>query len=100
MQVQANDGIRVLIFQDHGWWCAQCLEVDIGAQAENLKDLMHRLSLTMTVEEKVTTERNGAPFKGIDPAPAEFFQRWEDASGSFTPNEDGPLSKMKFAMAA
>jgi hypothetical protein len=69
--------LRVIVFQDDGLWVAQCLEHDIGAQADDFDTLMTRLEVTVKAELKESIEKNGKPFAGIDPAPERFQHMWE-----------------------
>lgn len=85
------DTVRVLIFQDHGWWVAQCLEYDIGAQAEDRNELFKRLTATLAIEASHTEERFGAAFAGIDRAPQEFFDRWEKSGETAELADPGKL---------
>lgn len=95
--------LRVVIFYDGGAWVAQCLEYDIGAQAKDLAELQRRFDVAVRTELAESLERNGAPFKGIGPAPKFFHDMWEKQSGSFDPalisrDEDGN-SKPEYQMA-
>ncbi len=72
-----NDGIRVVIKREGDQYVAQCLEVDIGAQAPDVETLRTRLEMTLRAE---FAARNGTfedPFPGIDPAPQYFQDIWE-----------------------
>lgn|SRR4051812_25985735 len=74
-----SDGVnlRILMFQDNGTWVAQCLEFDIGAQADDIDTLNDRLVVTLKAELKESIERTGKPFEGIEPAPERFQIMWE-----------------------
>ena len=69
--------IRVVVFKDDDGWVAQCLEYDIGAQADDIDTLNERLSAALKMEFKESVERHGKPFAGIDPAPLRFQTMWE-----------------------
>jgi hypothetical protein len=69
--------IRVVVFHDEGQWVAQCLEYDIGAQADDIDTLTDRLKVVLHAECKESIERNGSPFAGIEPAPERFQNMWE-----------------------
>lgn len=75
-----TDTLRVIVFQDNGLWVAQCLEYDIGAQANDVDTLMSRLEVAIKSEFKESIEQNGKPFAGIDPAPPRFHDMWERRS--------------------
>jgi hypothetical protein len=68
----ADIKIRVIVFKDDDAWVAQCLEYDIGAQAEDIDTLNERLSAALKMEFKESIEQHGTPFAGIDPAPLRF----------------------------
>lgn len=69
--------IRVIVFQDGELWVAQCLEYDIGAQADDIDTLNDRLMVVLKAEFKESMERHKEPFAGIDPAPKRFQLMWE-----------------------
>jgi hypothetical protein len=69
--------IRVIVFYDEGLWVAQCLEYDIGAQAQDVDTLMARFDVTMKAEIKESIARHGRPLAGIAPAPERFHRMWD-----------------------
>jgi hypothetical protein len=69
--------IRVIVFQDCGKWVAQCLEHDIGAQADDIDTLGDRLIVTLKAEVNEAIARKTQPFAGIPPAPERFHLMWE-----------------------
>lgn len=69
--------IRVIMKHDGDLWVAQCLEFDIGAQAESPEDVQNRLNVALKAELQISVEMTGEPFGGIDPAPKHFFDLWE-----------------------
>jgi hypothetical protein len=70
--------VRVVVFQDAGQLVAQCLEYDICAHAADEETLRHRFEAVLNFERNLSIERNGLPFAGIDPAPAEFQKMWDE----------------------
>jgi hypothetical protein len=73
--------ISVVIYREADLWIAQCLEYDIGAQADDIESLWDRLLLTLRME---ASERGGngvGPFAGIDPAPAYFARAYAPSFG-------------------
>ena len=70
-----TDTIRVIMFRDGDMWVAQCLEYDIGVQAEDIDTLSDRLKVVLKTEFRVSAD--GKPFDGIEPAPERFQQMWE-----------------------
>ena len=65
-------GIRIVAFKEGDTWIAQCLEVDISAQASDLNTLSDRIEVAIEAEK---------PFTGIARAPDHFFKMWESVSG-------------------
>lgn len=101
----ASETIRVVVFQDNGMWVAQCLEHDIGAQADSLDTLSERLEIVLKVELKESMEHHGKPFHNIAAAPDRFFRMWERRSRSFEVNPaawmtNGINSKLDMALVA
>lgn len=94
-----SNQIRVVVFREGDVWVAQCLEYDIGAQAPDLETLHRRLALTVELERRISTERNGKAFAGIDPAPKHFQDMWAKRSGGFTPKSDG-YADLQLALVA
>jgi hypothetical protein len=74
--------IRVLVFQDSGKWVAQCLEYDIGAEADDIDTLGDRLIVTLKAEVNEAAAKKTPPFAGIGRAPERFFAMWEHRSRS------------------
>ena len=99
--------LRVVVFQEDGFWVAQCLEHDIGAQAPSLDELQKRFELTVKAEIMRTLEATGAPLRGIDPAPRYFHDLWDRCRDSLktagraevSVEDDGPSSHMRYDMA-
>jgi hypothetical protein len=79
---QESGGLRAVIFQDGDVWVAQCLEYDIGAQAQDLDTVRRRLAVAIEIERQTSLEIHGKDFAGIDEAPAHFFEMWEKRSKS------------------
>lgn len=94
--------IRVVMFRDGNSWVAQCLEHDIRAQADSLEKLQSRLQFALNLEREASVEINGEPFKGIDPAPASYFEMWENCSMSAAPRSKsgGLLPGCELALCA
>lgn len=63
--------MRAVIFREGPCWLAQVLDQDIGAQGDNLKDLLHRLDRAMEVD----------GLAGLAPAPRYFQDLWPLRAG-------------------
>lgn len=77
--------LRVLIMREAGTWVAQCLEYNIGAQAEDLDQLQERLTGALRLELLTSMREAGTPFAGIPAAPSHFEDLWQRRSGGFVP---------------
>ena len=66
-------------------WAAQCLDYDIGAQAEDLDELRAQLEMTLYAEHRLRAGTDADPFPGIDPAPQHFHMLWEKGGNELTP---------------
>ena len=80
-----SEAPRIVVYRDGDTWIAQCLEHDIAAQAHDLRELQHRMSVALEAERQETLTRFGEEFSGIDPAPQEFFDMYEECTGTYTP---------------
>ena len=69
--------IRVVMFQESGWWCAQCLEYDIATQAPTIEKLKQELELALTVHADLALERGQEPFQILPRAPERYFQMYD-----------------------
>lgn len=74
--------IRVIVFKESDVWVAQCLEYDIGAQADSIDALTAQLNAVLKAEFKESMERHERPFAGIEPAPQRFHTMWEHRTRS------------------
>ena len=74
--------IRAVIFEekDLGWWSAQCLEHDIAVQAKSLNDLLYELERVIVGHVVVGEELNLKPVEHLSPAPAKFWQLYDQSN--------------------
>jgi predicted RNase H-like HicB family nuclease len=77
--------IRAVLFEDMGWWCVQCLEHDIAAQARTVSELVTELERVLSAHVEVSAQLEHEPFVDLPPAPQRFFDAYES---SRTPVED------------
>jgi hypothetical protein len=68
--------LRVVVFREGRCWLAQGLEHDLGVQAGNLRDLVTRFELLVTIEDALHR---------LPPAPKYFQDLWERQAGAFLP---------------
>ena len=71
----SEKAFRFLVIREGEDLIAQCLEYDICTFAKDLKTLRLRIEAQMDLE---FAER-GADLQGLDQAPPEFHQMWEEA---------------------
>lgn len=71
----SSETLRVLVMFTEGAFVAQCLEHDISVQAEDLDTLQSRFEDAVHLE----AQSHGGKLDDIEPAPPEFFDKWEDA---------------------
>ena len=77
--------LRVLVQREYHMLVAQCLELDIGAQAKTLDELQDRFEATLQAELAESTTRHGKAFAGIPPAPQHFFDAWDRRQARLEP---------------
>jgi uncharacterized protein (DUF58 family) len=82
-----NQLLRVLVMREADVYVAQCLEYDICTQAADLDTLFMRMTAVVNAECEETRRQHGVPFKGIDPAPAFYFDTWERSNSHLS--DDG-----------
>lgn len=77
--------LRILVLREGDWFVAQCLEVDLGACAKNLDDVMYELQKTIVGQLFLDETRQRKPFQDLPPAPEEFFQAFQKACAHAAP---------------
>lgn len=92
--------IRVVVFQNGDMWAGQCLEYDIGAQADSLEKLDRYLDIAIAATRRESLERSGEEFAGVPPAPEHFHKLWEKRAGDFTPQGVSPDRNVTLALCA
>lgn len=89
--------IRVLFRREddgngHEGWVAQCLEYDLVAQGNNLKEVRQRLCRTMFGQMLVDIKHGREPLGGIGPAPQEYCEKFNEQFAEAVPLERQPQS--------
>jgi hypothetical protein len=70
--------IRAILFEEEpGAWSAQCLEYDIGAQAETFLDLQDELLRALVTHIAASVQVGREPFLGIKEAPRRYWKVFE-----------------------
>lgn len=65
--------IRVVIFQEGEWLCAQVLEYDLAVQARSLSSLYRRLRRMLEGHIAVRLAHRRQPFLDLRPAPRKYW---------------------------
>ena len=91
--------LRVVVFQEDGYWVAQCIEYDIGAQGKTFRDMAMHFALTLGLDLDESLNRHGEPFAGIDPAPAYFEKMWEQRASTLKPIQETEEASPGYEMA-
>jgi predicted RNase H-like HicB family nuclease len=71
--------IRAVLFQEEGWWVAQCLEHDIAAQARTRDDLLYELERILVGHFFISAEKGKIPFANLPRAPRRYWVMYEQA---------------------
>jgi len=71
--------VSAVLFQDGEWWCAQCLEYDIAAQAPTLSELRYELGRVLAAHVAASEELGQDPFETMSAAPQKFWDMFERA---------------------
>jgi hypothetical protein len=70
---------HVVFFEDRGWWVAQCLERNLAAASQDLKDLPRKLEVVLKVQIEADQEAGIEPFTALPQAPRRFWQMFQRA---------------------
>ena len=89
--------IRAVVFQEDGWWCAQCLEYDIATQAPTISELKNEIERVLTIHVELALERGQEPFALLPKAPDRYFQMYRAFERSGRAEDANPI---KFASDA
>ena len=74
-----RSSIRVLLFQEKTGWIAQCLEYDISAQGNNMKDAMLTFRDIFVAQIARDMDRGIKPLSMKKQAPPWYWQRLKEA---------------------
>lgn len=65
--------IRVVLFTEGEWQVAQCLDIDIAAQARSERDLYYELGRILVGRVLAARELGVEPFASLPPAPRRYW---------------------------
>jgi predicted RNase H-like HicB family nuclease len=69
--------VRVVVFQEVDWVCAQCLEYDIAAQGKTLDDCLYEVDRLIAGHIAISIEHGLEPLRALKPAPRRFWEWFE-----------------------
>jgi hypothetical protein len=67
--------LQWVVFQDSGWWVAQCLEHDLCAAGRNPEELARRVVMQIRTQFLGDLAEDRPPFSRLRPAPERYWQR-------------------------
>ncbi|HYO11729.1 MAG TPA: hypothetical protein VE685_00865 [Thermoanaerobaculia bacterium] len=70
---------HVVFFRDRGWWVAQCLERNLAAASQDLRELPGKLETVLKVQIEADREAGIEPFTALPQAPRRFWQMFQNA---------------------
>ena len=76
----SDSRVRAVLFEEQGWWVAQCLEVNVATQARTLQDLQFELERILVGYLVVAKENDAEPFENLRRAPKRFWRMYEEGS--------------------
>lgn len=82
--------VRAVVYREGNMWVAQGVDYDIGVQAPDVDTLHRRMELAIELEKAVSIELCGAPFAGIDRAPAYVEEMHRRSTMNLTPSQGTP----------
>ena len=68
---------RVVLFQDRGWWVAQCLERNLATASQDPRELPSKLEAVLKVQIEADQEAGIEPFSTLPQAPRRFWQMFQ-----------------------
>ena len=69
--------VHAVLFEDRGWWVAQCLEHNLTASSKDPLELPKKLETVLRVQIEADLEAGKAPFSTLPPAPRRFWKLFE-----------------------
>lgn len=72
--------IHVVVFEDRGWWVAQCLEYDLCTSSKNLNDLPRQIASQLRLQVTLDRKKGRQPFEGLPRSPQKFWDLYQQAT--------------------
>jgi hypothetical protein len=70
---------HAVLFEDRGWWVAQCLEHNLTASSKDPRELHGKLETVLKVQIEADLEAGTAPFSTLPPAPRRYWTLFQSA---------------------
>jgi hypothetical protein len=74
--------IRAVVFEDRGWWVAQCLESDLCSSAKDRKELIRKLTAQLRLQITLDLSKGRKPFDSLPRAPQKFWDMYSAGSAT------------------
>lgn len=97
---------HVVLFEDRGWWVAQCLERNLIAASRDPRELPAKLEVVLRVQIEADRDAGIEPFSALPQAPRRFWQMFQaatpwrlDGEAAEPPRNTPAWTEMKLAVA-
>lgn len=70
---------HAVLFEDRGWWVAQCLERNLTASSKDPRELHKKLETVLRVQIEADREAGVEPFSTLPQAPRRFWKLFQSA---------------------
>ena len=71
--------LNIVLMEYPEYWSAQCLQYDIGAQAQSLDDVMYELQRSIMGHFAICNQLEVEPFSNLPAAPRRYWKLWDHA---------------------
>ena len=71
--------LHAVVFEDRGWWVAQCLEHNLAASSKDPRELRHKLETVLKGQIEADLEAGKVPFSTLPSAPRRFWTLFQNA---------------------
>lgn len=71
--------VHAVLFEDRGWWVAQCLEHNLTASSKDPRELPKKLETVLRVQIEADLEAGKIPFSTLPSAPRRFWKLFQNA---------------------
>lgn len=74
-----QEKFHVVVYEEGGWWIAQCLECNLAASARDSRDLKRKLDVVIRVQIEADSDAGVEPFSRLQKAPPRFWKMYQGA---------------------